>query len=218
MSETRPFIPRQMDDAGLTAQQFRVVCRVARRGVCNESIPNIASGCQLAVGTVKKVLPFLVASNVLAKERRSGRTCIYQVRPVEEWRIEPRPKDNPCSTQAQPAKQADTKANSHPNPLDQTATHKGNPSEGDPKKGDGAPAGRKREIWQLLKDEKGLSNRLQQERESCNPDKRLIKELKSELAKVRAEMGGSDSTSLPNGSSRQSAATPNGRPFIDFVP
>ena len=122
-----PFIPRQMDDAGLTPAQFRLVCRVARRGVCTESIPKIAAGCRLAVGTVKKVLPFLVASNVLAKEKRSGQTSVLKVIPPGEWQVEPRPKGNLGKKATQHPIQTDTEANSHPSHSDQKTAHKGNP-------------------------------------------------------------------------------------------
>jgi len=135
VNEQRPFIPRQMDEAGLTPAQFRVVCRVARRGDCIESIPNIAAGCRLAIGTVKKVLPFLVANNVLAKEKRTGQTSIFKVNPPVKWQVAPRPKDNLGQKKSQHPKQTDTKANSQPSHPAQTTAHKGNPLEGNPVKG-----------------------------------------------------------------------------------
>lgn len=53
-----------------------------------------------------------------------------------------------------------------------------------------SPRTRKRETWQLLRDEKSLKDRLQTERESVKPDKELIESLKADLRQVRAEMKG----------------------------
>ena len=174
-----------MDDAGLTPAQFRVVCRVARRGVCTESIPNMAAGCRLAIGTIKKSLPFLVSRNVLAKDKRTGRTSIYRVRPPAEWRVEPRPKDTLGQTVTQPIKQTDTKVNSQPHHPDQTATHKGNPSEGYPEKG-GSPGSMA--DWQLEKDEERLRNQIKRIAESSKPDEKLLAAKRDRLKVLREEM------------------------------
>jgi hypothetical protein len=196
VNDQKPFIPRQMDDAGLTPAQFRVVCRVSRRGDCTESIKNIARGCRLAIGTVKKVLPFLVANNVLAKEKRTGQTSIFKVNPPREWQVEPRPKGSPGQKTTRYPKQTGPKANSHPSPPAQTTAHKGNPPEGNPLKGEQSPefavrnGGNKREMWQLLNDEKSLRQRLTEERERINPDRELIGSLKNQLKQVKSEMKG----------------------------
>lgn len=46
----------------------------------------------------------------------------------------------------------------------------------------------KREMWQLLKDEKELRDRLRAERESQNPDPAMIESLKLKLKAIREEM------------------------------
>jgi hypothetical protein len=49
-------------------------------------------------------------------------------------------------------------------------------------------AGKKRETWQLLRDEKNLTERIRQEAQGTNPDKVLLESLKVERSKVRQEM------------------------------
>ena len=127
-----PFIPRQMDDAGLTPAQFRIVCRVSRRGVCSESIENMAKGCRLAVNTIKAALPFLVLRNVLSKEKRTGQTSIYRVKPPDQWRIEPSPKDTPAQKTAKVVKLPTPSTKRHPSHLAQKTPHKGSPLKGIP--------------------------------------------------------------------------------------
>lgn len=154
MSENLPFIPRQMDDAGLTPAQFRIVCRVSRRGVCNESIASIAKGCRLDRKTVKTALPLLVLRCVLAKEKRPGQTSIYTVKPPATWQIEPSPNATPAQMTTQVAKRTTTKPKSPPDHLAQMPPHKGSPSEGNPiKGGEKTPPGlEKMQSWQLRKD------------------------------------------------------------------
>ena len=122
-----PFIPIPMDDAGLTPAQFRIVCRVSRRGSCFESIEHMGKGCRLAVNTVKKVLPFLVSCNVLSKEKRTGQTSIYRVKSPSQWRIEPRPKDTPAQKTTGDVKQPIPQARRHPSHPAQKAPHKDSP-------------------------------------------------------------------------------------------
>ena len=50
------------------------------------------------------------------------------------------------------------------------------------------PPARKREMWQLLLDEKALKTRLESERESTKPDKEIMDSLRGELKKVKAEI------------------------------
>jgi hypothetical protein len=57
-------------------------------------------------------------------------------------------------------------------------------------KGKESPLARKREPWQLLKDETALRKRIADEREKVKPDKDLIESLKTDLRQVRAEMKG----------------------------
>lgn len=125
--EKLPFIPRQMDDAGLTPAQFRIVCRVSRRGACSESVGNMAKGCRLDVKTVKNVLPFLVSRGVLAKEKRAGQTSIFRVISPAQWRIEPSPKDTPAPKTTGGVKWSIPQPKRYPSHLAQKTPHKGSP-------------------------------------------------------------------------------------------
>ena len=51
-----------------------------------------------------------------------------------------------------------------------------------------SPPTRKRELWQLLLDEKATKARLEAERESTKPDAEIIESLRGELKKVKAEI------------------------------
>jgi Helix-turn-helix domain len=68
-------------------------------------------------------------------------------------------------------------------PLDQHPNHSGTVGG----TGSKSPT-RKREFWQLQRDEKSLTDRIKTECESCKPDKELIEALKEERRKVRGEM------------------------------
>lgn len=51
-----------------------------------------------------------------------------------------------------------------------------------------SPALRKRELWQLLKDEQSLSDRIKHEKERTKPDSNLIASLQAKRQKLREEM------------------------------
>lgn len=181
MNEKKPFIPSTLDDFGFTPAQFRIVSRVARRGDCFESIPNMAVGCRLAVKTVKAVIRALANSGVFEKQSRQGQTSIFKLAPFAQWQ-QPSPKETPG------VKRPDTQPKRHPGHPTQKTPHKGNPIEGNPIKGEKPPLARKREPWQLLRDEKTLKERLQAERDSVNPDKVMLESLRGQLREVKNEI------------------------------
>lgn len=129
MSERKPFIPRFLDDFGFTPAEFRIVCRISRRGDCFESIPNIAAGCKLSVKTVKAVIPALTNRGVLVKVSRRGRTSIFRLAPARQWQG-PGAKETPGS-----------KGKRDPRYPAQSAPHEGSPSKGTSTKGSLAPDG-----------------------------------------------------------------------------
>lgn len=105
------YIAAAVDDAGLDPFEFRLVCRVARRGELFESVPNLAERLQMGHSTVRAALQALVAGGVLQRTRRTGRTTVYRLRPVEAWRPDivrqtrqavrgkdPRSKQSACGT------------------------------------------------------------------------------------------------------------------------
>jgi hypothetical protein len=186
MSDNLPFIPSKLDDAGLTPAQFRIVCRVSRRGSCHESIPNLAKGCRLAITTVKAVLPFLVSINVLFKEKRPGQTSIYKVKPPGEWQMQPRPKDYPAQKAPRVAKQPVTQSTGHPNHPAQKTPHKGTPDKAIPLRG--VPQSLEtRDAGLLAKDRERIQKQIHEAREAAKPDGDLISGLKAELRFITDE-------------------------------
>lgn len=180
-NELKPFIPRTLDDFGFTPAQYRIVCRVARRGDCFESIQSMAACCKLSVKTVKSVIRTLTNCGVFEKKPRQGQTSIFRLAPYSQWRP-PSPRDTPGANR--PA----TQPKGHPGYPVQNTSHKGNPIEGNPVKGEQSPPARKRESWQLLRDEKALKERIEAERESVKPDKAMIESLRGQLSEVKNEI------------------------------
>ena len=85
MADGLPFIPGELDDAGLTVAQFRVFARIARRGVCSESVPNMAKGCRLNEDTIWDALRSLLERGMLSKMARPGQATLYTIKPIERW-------------------------------------------------------------------------------------------------------------------------------------
>jgi hypothetical protein len=87
-SQSRPrtmadtFIPACLDDARLSAAQFRVFCHVKRRGYCYESVPAMAEVCCLDKKTVTSALKALTEIGFLLKTPRHGDTSVYKVNPA----------------------------------------------------------------------------------------------------------------------------------------
>jgi hypothetical protein len=133
----QPFVPAKLDDYGLSLAEFRLVCHVSRRGISNEAIPNIARVCRMDTKTVKRCIKKTVRLNILHREFRRGDTLILKLRPIAEW--QPSPKDTPAQTAPEVVKRPYTSPKGHPDHQAQTTPHKGNPSEGNPMKGDIAP-------------------------------------------------------------------------------
>lgn len=102
------FVPAWVDDAELTAAQFRVLCRIARRGDCTESVPNIAKGCHLHSDTVESVVRFLIARGFITKEARPGRTSVLRVALNPPPAAQPTRKEYPPETEGQVSDSGDT--------------------------------------------------------------------------------------------------------------
>ena len=82
---TPAFIHSTLDDYGLHPAEFRVFCRISRRGSCTESIPNIARACHMHEKTVRAALGNLIAWKLVNEERRPGNTTIHTVNPMDAW-------------------------------------------------------------------------------------------------------------------------------------
>lgn len=84
------FIHSELDDYGLTAIEFRVYARIARRaGEYNkltESVPNMATAFGVAEITVRRALQVLVLCDLVAKKGRPGWTPEYTLNDKDKWR------------------------------------------------------------------------------------------------------------------------------------
>ena len=54
------YVGSAIDDAGLSQAQFRVLCRVVRRGVCWESIPNMSKSLKIGIRQLRRAIKELV--------------------------------------------------------------------------------------------------------------------------------------------------------------
>lgn len=73
------FVRSVIDDAGLTPNEFRLICHFARRGTCYSSLAKIAYVTEMSVRTVQKTLKFLVEEGLVLKEAHPGRQDIYRL-------------------------------------------------------------------------------------------------------------------------------------------
>jgi hypothetical protein len=73
------FVHSVVDDAGLTPNEFRLICHFARRGTCYSSLAKTAYVTEMSVRTVQKTLKFLVEEGLVLKEARPGRQDIYRL-------------------------------------------------------------------------------------------------------------------------------------------
>lgn len=144
---TPAFIHSALDDYGLSMAQFRLFCRIARRGDdCYESVPNMAKACQMDDDTAWAALKFLEARRLVVKTRRPGQTSFLNINPIRLWLAPdvklPTRKDGagknywtatnpPDSAVCHPKRRGD-------HPPEKTG-HKGNPYEGNPIKAQEPP-------------------------------------------------------------------------------
>jgi hypothetical protein len=79
------FIAAALDDYGLTADEFRVLCRIARRGDCTEGTKGIAEGCKLSERQVRYAVRVLTACGFISIQERVGFTSIMKCQPQTKW-------------------------------------------------------------------------------------------------------------------------------------
>ena len=93
-SRNMPFLwlHLELDDAGLTPYEMRVYIHVVRRAgkenACWESLPNMASHCDIGIATIKRALKGLIGKNMLDKHPRNGDTSIYRITDISDWHID----------------------------------------------------------------------------------------------------------------------------------
>lgn len=133
-----PFIPAKLDDFGLTLAEFRLACHIARRAYsssCTSALPLMAIVCKMNRKTLQAALKRLVGFGIVRRSNCRGKTLTLTIAPPEEWG-EPRPNEALAQRRTKVSKWARCEPNPSPNHLDQTRPYKGNPSEGNPIKGE----------------------------------------------------------------------------------
>jgi hypothetical protein len=98
------FVHSDVDDAGLDASEFRVVCHLYRRqntqreGYAWPGKKSIARTCRLNEKTVERVLKSLVARNVISEDRSQtgqGAGVLRKVNPPDCWLKSPHTETDP---------------------------------------------------------------------------------------------------------------------------
>lgn len=82
------FVPASVDDYGLSASQFRVLCHIARRGECYSTVATIANVCLLSPKTVRSALRELRSQGLVVAKPRHGQTTIYRITDAHQRRSE----------------------------------------------------------------------------------------------------------------------------------
>lgn len=129
MSDHQPFIPAELDEAGLPANQFRVLCHLWRRGETYSNAATIAKVCRLKRDTVFECLAELERGGYINRTPRPGQTTIIQPAPIRGTG-----KDiNPPRLGGQEVSRS---GGQHPSRL---GGHKGNPIKAIPRREESAP-------------------------------------------------------------------------------
>ena len=100
------FVHSSLDDAGLTANEFRVYCHLARRaGAAGDSFPSaqtIADVCRIHKDTVWDVLRSLERRGMVGRKPRAGMSTVYVLTTPDQWiqdvsppETDGRPSDSP---------------------------------------------------------------------------------------------------------------------------
>ncbi len=86
----RPFNPSEIDDYGLTPNEFRVYYHILRRASgergCFEAMQAMAERCLLNIKTLRRILKVLVSANVVTCENQgSNKPAIFRPLPFQYW-------------------------------------------------------------------------------------------------------------------------------------
>lgn len=127
-AEFAAFIPGALDDFGLSAAQFRIFCRISRRGRCDEAVPNMARTCRLSQNTVWSALAFLRDAGMIRRTSRQGNTTIFEVNSPSAWQRY-LPKQDARNRPTHPKRAGGTHPKIEGAYPPQKVGHKGNPSE-----------------------------------------------------------------------------------------
>lgn len=73
----KTFVAKNMDDAGLSPECFRIWCHIQRRGTLFGSVPGIAKHCGIGRDGTREALRWLVANKWATAIERTGQTTEY---------------------------------------------------------------------------------------------------------------------------------------------
>jgi len=123
-----PFIPAVLDDYGLTQSQFRVLCHISRRGICEASLPSMARVCHMEIKTLSRALQAICAMGIIRREFRAGLVLKLSVAPLSEWNPRTGGANYPTPIGTLGGQMGSDLPQSAPSDLPQSAPYKGYPS------------------------------------------------------------------------------------------
>jgi len=140
------FVHSKVDDAGLDASEFRVVCHLYRRqntereGYAWPGKKSIARTCRLNEKTVERVLKSLVAKNVISEDRsqtHQGAGVFRKVNHPDCWLKSPHTETDPraqngVGVKEAPEPEVNEAPHGVPNQAPQRVSIEGDPFEGNP--------------------------------------------------------------------------------------
>ena len=99
MSNTQPTkirpirVDLQLDLYGLNPYEFRIYAHIARRGECYSNLKTMAAICNMSVRQAQYALERLKEMNLISKQKRLGKTDIYQITEQDYWNKPDRSKE-----------------------------------------------------------------------------------------------------------------------------
>jgi hypothetical protein len=79
------FVRSELDDARLTAYEFRVYAHIARRSNCFASLESMADICQMSESQIKRVMASLKEKGMIHIISRPGTTNLISITPPRIW-------------------------------------------------------------------------------------------------------------------------------------
>jgi len=79
------FVRSELDDARLTAYEFRVYAHIARRSNCYASLESMADICQMSQAQIKRVMTSLKQKGMIDVISRPGSTNLISITPPRAW-------------------------------------------------------------------------------------------------------------------------------------
>lgn len=98
------FVRAEIDDYGLTANQFRIYAHLARRAGANGAWPSVksmANHCLMNEDTIRRCLKRLKELNLIHAMERSGATTVYTLTSRSQWKAI-RPINDPSEKRGAP--------------------------------------------------------------------------------------------------------------------